>query len=189
VVKSFTRTKQRRANKEFDPDLVLLFSGKLMKHIVILFLVGIMFEKILIATDGSKHSERAAKIGVDLAKLSGGKVTALYVGQRHVAPIGGLTQHEMDEVVSGAWKAVQDEGNKATKYVEDLAKRSGVPVERKFIEGHPAEEILKVAEDTPMDVIVMGSIGKTGMNKFLLGSVADKVVRHSRVPVLVIPGE
>jgi nucleotide-binding universal stress UspA family protein len=146
VVKSFTRTKQRRANKEFDPDLALLFSGKLMKHIVILFLVGIMFEKILIATDGSKHSERAAKIGVDLAKLSGGKVTA-------------------------------------------LAKKSGVPVERKFIEGHPAEEILKVAEDTPMDVIVIGSIGKTGMSKFLLGSVADKVVRHSRVPVLVIPGE
>jgi nucleotide-binding universal stress UspA family protein len=148
-----------------------------------------MFEKILVATDGSKHSERAARFGVDLAKLSGGKVTALYVGQRHVAPIGGLPPREMDEVVSGMWKAVKDEGDKSTQYVEDLAKKSGVPVERKFIEGHPAEEILKIAENTPMDVIVMGSIGKTGMSKFLLGSIADKVVRHTKVPVLVIPEE
>lgn len=79
----------------------------------------------------------------------------------------------MDEVVSSMWKAAQDEGNKATQYVEDLAKKSGVPVERKFVEGHPAEEILKIAEKS----------------KFLLGSIADKVVRHTKVPVLVIPEE
>ena len=145
-----------------------------------------MLEKILIATDGSKHSEKAAKFGVDLAKLSGGKVTALYVGQRHVAPIGGLTGKEMDEVVNGMWKAVQDEGNKAMQYVEDLAKKSSVQVEKKFIEGHPATEILKIAEGTPMDIIVMGSIGKTGLTKFLLGSVAEKVVRNSKVPVTIV---
>ncbi|MGA9100173.1 MAG: universal stress protein [Methanotrichaceae archaeon] len=146
-----------------------------------------MLKNILMATDGSKQSEKAAKFGVDLAKLSGGKVTALYVGARHVAPIGGLPPKEMDAVANGMWKAVQDEGNNAMQYVEDLGKKSGVQVEKKFIEGHPANEIMKLAEETSMDIIVMGSIGKTGLSKFLLGSVADKVVRNSKVPVTVVP--
>jgi nucleotide-binding universal stress UspA family protein len=145
--------------------------------------------KILIATDGSKHSEQAAKFGIDLAKQSGAKVTALYVGQQPAAMIGGLTGKEVDEVINGMWKAVQDEGNKATQYVEDLGKKSNVPVDKKFIEGHAANEILKIAEETPMDVIVIGNIGKTGLSKFLLGSVADKVVRHSKVPVITVPAK
>lgn len=122
-----------------------------------------------------------------LAKLSGGKVTALYVAQRTSAPIGGLTGDKLDEVVSGMWRAVREEGDMATKHVEEIARKSGVSVERRIVEGHPASEILKLAEETPMDVIVIGAIGKTGLTKFLLGSVAEKVVRNSKIPVIVVP--
>jgi nucleotide-binding universal stress UspA family protein len=146
-----------------------------------------MFEKILVATDGSECSNRAAEVGVGLAKLSSGKVTALYVAQRKSAPIGGLTGDKLDEVVSGMWRAVREEGDMATKHVEEMAMKSGVSVERRVIEGHPASEILRLAEETPMDVIVIGAIGKTGLTKFLLGSIAEKVVRNSKVPVLVVP--
>jgi nucleotide-binding universal stress UspA family protein len=148
-----------------------------------------MFENVLIATDGSKHSERAARVGVDLAKTYGGKVIAVYVGQRTIAPVGGLSPQDIDQITSGMWNAIKDEGNTAIQYVSDLAQKSNVQVEKKFIEGHPASEILKIAEQIPVSVIVMGSIGKTGLSKFLLGSVAEKVVRNSKVPVLIVPSE
>ncbi len=146
-----------------------------------------MFEKILVATDGSECSNRAAEMGISLAKLSGSKVTALYVAQRKSAAIGGLTGDRIDEVVTGMWRAVKEEGERATRQVEEMAGKSGVAVERLIVEGHPASEILRIAEEIPMDVIVMGAIGKTGLTKFLLGSVAEKVVRNSKVPVLIVP--
>jgi len=141
----------------------------------------------LVATDGSECSNRAAQVGIDLAKLSGGMVTVLYVIERTVAPIGGLTPDKIDEVVSGMRRADREEGDKATRHVGEMARKSGVPIEMKVLDGHPASEILRVAEETPMNVVVMGSIGKTGLAKFLLGSVAEKVVRNSKVPVLVVP--
>ena len=148
-----------------------------------------MFKNIIIATDGSKHSERASQVGVDLAKTQGAQAIAVFVGVRHVAPIGGLTSKEIDNIESGMWKAVQNEGDKAINYVSDLAQNANVQVEKKFIEGHPASEIIKVADQMPMSIIVMGSIGKSGLSKYLLGSVAEKVVRNSKVPVLIVPGE
>ena len=73
----------------------------------------------------------------------------------------------------------------ATRQVEEVAKDSGVLSERLIVEGNPASEILRIAEEAKMNVIVMGGIGKTGLEKFLLGSVAERVVRNSKVPVLI----
>lgn len=61
---------------------------------------------------------------------------------------------------------------------------ANVAAEKKIVEGNPAEEILKMAGG--VDVVVMGSIGRTGLGKYLLGSVTDKVVRNSKVPVMVV---
>lgn len=55
------------------------------------------------------------------------------------------------------------------------------------MKGNPAEELLKYSKEVCFDVIVMGSIGRTGISKFLLGSVAEKVVTHLKIPVLVVP--
>ena len=149
-----------------------------------------MFEKILIATDGSKHSERAAKFGIDLAALTGGKVTAIYVIDqgKMIAPVGEISFNIADEVIEGIRAALQSESKAAIKHVEDLAKQANVPFEGRVAEGNPTDEILKVAAEAPMDVIVIGSIGKTGLEKFLMGSVAEKVVRNSSVPVIVVRG-
>ena len=144
-----------------------------------------MFEEILIATDGSEHSVQAAKKGIDLAKLSGGRVTALYVVDPGV--LSDVSHNIVDEVVEGMRRSMMKEAEKATTFVEELAKAAGVPAEKKIVEGNPAPEILKMSKG--MDVVVVGSIGSTGLSKYLLGSVAEKVVRNSRVPVLTVPGE
>jgi nucleotide-binding universal stress UspA family protein len=54
------------------------------------------------------------------------------------------------------------------------------------MQGHPAEQIMKLAEEQSVDLIVMGTLGRSGIEKFLLGSVADKVIRNSRIPVLTV---
>lgn len=148
-----------------------------------------MFENILIATDGSKHSEKAAEKGLEMARLSKGKVTALYVADtgRYAAP-GDLSYNIADEVIRGMKSSVLTEGESAIKRIEGMAKDAGVPFEGKVIEGHPADDILKFAKKAKIDLIVMGGIGKTGLEKFLLGSVAEKTVRNSRIPVMIVRG-
>jgi nucleotide-binding universal stress UspA family protein len=150
-----------------------------------------MLKNILIATDGSTHSEEAAKVGIELAKLSDGRVTVLYVVETSSyipMPFEGLTPRPYAKEEAAALRNILlENGEEATKHVEELARDSGVPYERMVVEGHPASEILKIAEESKKDIIVMGSIGKTGLEKFLLGSIAEKVVRNSKVPVLIIP--
>ncbi|OPY55082.1 MAG: Universal stress protein [Methanosaeta sp. PtaU1.Bin060] len=149
-----------------------------------------MFERILLATDGSKNSEKAGKYGIELAKLSGGKVTILYIVDVGkfvspvglISPFGGVSADAIDGVLAG----IREIGEKATLHMDELAKASGVASERLMVEGNPPTEILRVAEDKKIDVIVMGSIGKTGLERFLLGSVAEKVVRTSKLPVLIV---
>ena len=149
-----------------------------------------MFKRILIATDGSKNGEKAAKAGIELAKLSGGKVIIVYVADIGkympsagiISPFGGVSPDAIDNVVA----SIREAGEKATLQVDELARASGVTSERLIVEGNPASEILRIAEDDRIDMIVMGSIGKTGLEKFLMGSVAEKVVHNSKLPVLVV---
>jgi nucleotide-binding universal stress UspA family protein len=143
-----------------------------------------MFEKILVATDGSEHGEKAAKIAIELAKLSGGTITAIYVADT------SRTSHLPDDMLLFSIRELLlKEGNEALDFVENQAKEAGVNFERALVEGNPGEEIINYAKKNEKDIIIMGSVGRTGMDKFLLGSVAEKVVRNSRVPVLTIPGE
>jgi nucleotide-binding universal stress UspA family protein len=149
-----------------------------------------MFERILIATDGSKFGEKAAKVGIELAKLSGGKVIIVYVADINkytssaglISPFGGPSPEAIDNVVAN----IREAGEKATLHVKELARASGVTSDRLIVEGNPPSEILRIAEDDKIDVIVMGSIGKTGLEKFLMGSVAEKVVHDSKLPVLIV---
>lgn len=143
-----------------------------------------MFEKILVATDGSEHGEKAAKIAIELAKLSGGTITAIYVADT------SRTSHLPDDMLLFSIRELLlKEGNEALDFVENQAKEAGVNFERALVEGNPGEEIINYAKKNEDDIIIMGSVGRTGMDKFLLGSVAEKVVRNSRIPVLTIPGE
>jgi nucleotide-binding universal stress UspA family protein len=147
-----------------------------------------MMKNVLVATDGSTHAQHASELGVELAKNCGGKVFALFVADvgRYFEPMGGVSWNIADEVVQGIKSEVQAEGENATKQIEEIAKKAGVPVEKKIIEGHPADDILKFADEIKASVIVVGSIGLRGLRKFQLGSVTDKIVHNSKVPVLIV---
>lgn len=145
-----------------------------------------MFEKIIIATDGSDPSYKAAEQGVEIARLSGGKVVAVYVVDVHrlaqmpgYAAIAGMKDRLLELMLQ--------QGQEATENVENIARNAGVPCSKVILKGHPSDELLRYSRQSPADLLVMGSIGRSGLNRFLLGSVAEKVVQHTKVPVMIIP--
>lgn len=138
-------------------------------------------QNIIIATDGSKNSQKAISHGIEIAKLSGAIVHALYVVNT-------------SSTISENWTAgketiyniMKDDGQKAVSKVKKIGIDSGVEVREVILEGYPSSEIIYFAENNNIDLIVMGTLGATGLERFLMGSVAEKVVRSSRVPVLVV---
>ncbi|AMK13595.1 universal stress protein [methanogenic archaeon mixed culture ISO4-G1] len=137
------------------------------------------FKKILVPTDGSEYTKPAIKQAVELAKLTGAEITALYVLDQTV-----LTNMPMDTAVMNVYKTLEKEGQDAVDYVTDLCKEAGVKVEVAVKEGTPVKVILD--ESNNYDVIVMGTLGRTGMSKLLMGSVAERVVRAASCPVMVV---
>jgi nucleotide-binding universal stress UspA family protein len=143
---------------------------------------GNFFKKILVATDGSENARRAASYGVNIAKATGAEVHALYIIS---------TQHAVTTRTVMGWSEAFEEylankGGVAIADVEKLGKEAGVKVEPVFLKGIPADKILEYAEENNIDLIVMGTHGLTGIKRFLIGSVAESVVRHSKAPVMVI---
>lgn len=123
---------------------------------------------ILLATDGSSHSEAAADAAGGLAKRSGLPVTVVSV------------------VTSSHSDARRREAEQAVSAKVDHLKAMGVVASGKVVEGRPDEAIVKAAEDVDADLIVMGSHGRTGLAKVLLGSVAERVIGQAGCPVLVV---
>jgi nucleotide-binding universal stress UspA family protein len=146
-----------------------------------------MLERIMIATDGSEISMLAAEMAIDLAKISGAKVIAIYVVDvprlAHLpgyAAIPGLKDNLMELML--------EEGNEAISEIEAMAQDATVACKKVITEGNPSDQLLRRSKEMGVDLIVMGSTGRSGWNKFMIGSVAEKVVRHSQVPVLIVPG-
>ncbi|PWB51340.1 MAG: universal stress protein [Candidatus Methanoperedenaceae archaeon] len=151
-----------------------------------------LYKKILIATDGSEHTEKAITHAIELAKLTGAQLHAIYVISV-VSPPDTIdikldndpeSYRTLDASMEGLKKILRHEGDVAIRYIEEQA--NGMDVRKWIIEGQPAKEILKLAEEESVDLIVMGTLGRSGIEKFLLGSVADKVIRGSKIPVLVV---
>lgn len=143
-----------------------------------------LFQKIVLATDGSEYSANVVKYAIELAKISEAKIYAIYV-----VDTGVFTSIPMDVAWTNMYELLKQEGNVATNQVESEAMAANIEVESITVEGHPAEEIIKLAEDKSADIIVMGTLGKSGLDRFLLGSVAEKVSRTSRIPVMIVRGE
>jgi nucleotide-binding universal stress UspA family protein len=144
----------------------------------------VSFKKIMVATDGSICSRLAANNGIELARLSAGTVYAVYVVS---------TDYFSSMAVDLDWErmreALKKEGNQAVNYIKGVGEMEGVRVEPVLLEGHPADELIRYAEEEGMDIVVMGTLGKTGLDRLLLGSVAENIVRNSKVPVMVIKGK
>jgi nucleotide-binding universal stress UspA family protein len=146
------------------------------------------FKKIMIATDGSACSKLAADKGIEFARLTRGTVYAVHVLSK--AYLSAMDGESYSSMGMNPWESIKEEfqkqGQQAVNYVKDRGKMKGVNVESVLLEGNPSEELIRYAEEEKMDIIIVGTIGKTALDRFLLGSVTGNVVRHSKIPVMVI---
>jgi nucleotide-binding universal stress UspA family protein len=145
-----------------------------------------MYKHILLPTDGSKLSARAVAQGIALARLTGARVTGLFVAPaptplvfEGLRPVAYVQPEEHAAMTRRA----------AAKYlgaIEKAAAEAGVPCETVTIEGeYPAETIIDLATRRKCDLIVMASHGRRGLAGVLLGSETQKVLTHAKAPVLV----
>lgn len=141
-----------------------------------------MYAKILLPTDGSEASLAALREGLELAKTLGAQVTFLYALEDPSPALWAAP-----ETVS-SYQALMDElrksGQEALDRAAQLAQQAGVPAQIKLVEAHPASAILEEAQHH--DLIVMGTHGRRGLDRVLLGSVTEEVLHKSNKPVLVI---
>ncbi|WP_147819826.1 universal stress protein [Salidesulfovibrio onnuriiensis] len=139
-------------------------------------------KKILCAIDFSDYSAHVADYAKTLAQCSGGSVMCVYVAPSlsqyvgfHVPP--SSIENFVGEIVSGADTTM-------SAFVAENFK--GLSATGKVVTGYPAEEILDMAEEEKVDMIVMGTHGRKGIDRILFGSVAEKVVKAAKCPVLTI---
>jgi nucleotide-binding universal stress UspA family protein len=147
-----------------------------------------MYKCILIATDGSEMASKAVTHGIALAKTHNAKAAVVTVTDiwSSFAMAHDYDQGKKDPI--GRYEALAAE---SAKRVLDkagaVAKEQGVDCLLIHVaDKHPAEGILQAAKDTGADLIVMASHGYRGVNRLLLGSQANEVVTHSKVPVLIL---
>lgn len=132
-----------------------------------------MYQDVLIPTDGSDGTRRSISHGLTIAGRFDATIHAL-----SVVPEGPLGTLQTDEAIPAAERAVER--------VETEATREGVDVVTAVEQGVPHEEILAYADEHGMDMIVMGTQGRTGLDRVLVGSVTERIVRMADVPVVTV---
>jgi len=138
-----------------------------------------MYQKILLAVDGSDHSERAAAEAAKVAKISQNTVlTLLYVIDYSKSRSDVMHVHSNEEVHLERRKLLVD--------VENLLKREGIQYEVKFLHGEPGPTIVEHANREKYDMVVIGSRGLNTLQEMVLGSVSHKVAKRVQVPVLIV---
>jgi nucleotide-binding universal stress UspA family protein len=146
----------------------------------------IMFKHILIPTDGTDLSKTAIKAGIQFAKEIGAKVTGFYAAEEYpVPPFGEYVPPELQ--APEEFRANEEmRAKKILAVVEDLAKAAGVLCDTTFeVDFSPWAAIVKVAEVKGCDLIFMASHGRRGLASILLGSETNRVLSHTKIPVLV----
>jgi nucleotide-binding universal stress UspA family protein len=142
-----------------------------------------MYEKILVPTDGSDPAEAAVEHAIDVAKTYGATLHALYVGRVGDAP-PGLIDEEVAQDAGGQL------GSAALDLVSEPAEAAGVDYVEQYVpEGPVANAILASIEDHDIDLVVIGTHGRSGIDRFIVGSVAEQIVRESPVPVMTVRPE
>lgn len=130
-----------------------------------------MFETIMVPTDGSKCSLKAEDIAISIAKNFKAKLVVVHV---------------IDEKLIYPFEVLEEEGNTILDEAARKGKDEGVDVEQVLIVGSPAHDMEKIVEKTGADLVVIGTHGKTGIRKILMGSVAESSIKTVKVPVLLV---
>ena len=138
-----------------------------------------MYKKILVPTDGSEFAQKAEKHALFLAKTTGADIYALSENNF----VNGLP---LDDEVYQLNQLLKQRSEDNIKEFEEMDETSGIKFHGIIREGSPAKTILEVAKEEDIDLIVIGSSGKSGFDRFIMGSVAEKVVNAAKCAVLVI---
>ncbi len=138
-------------------------------------------KKILAPVDGSQNSFEALMSAKDMAEKFGGQIVILNVQKpASFETSEPVPDYEMDP------DALKRRGKEVLDKAEELVKGTSAEVKTLFTVGDPAEQILNLIDKEGADMVVMGSHGLSGVRRFLIGSVSNKVLQHSSKPVLVI---
>jgi len=138
-----------------------------------------IFEKVLIATDGSEKNRPAVQKALEIARQCGSTLLVVYVIDETA-----FTSGQPEVLPEDIYPRLQEEGEQAVLRVKQMA--GGIPVETRVLTGKPAHAITGLAARAGVDLIVVGSLGKTGLARLVLGSVAESVVRTAGCAVLVV---
>ncbi|GBC76051.1 TRAP-T-associated universal stress protein TeaD [bacterium HR07] len=139
-----------------------------------------MFQKILVANDGSENALRALEIAVDLARRYGAELHQLSVEEHlphYAASLGEVLEAEREEL---------DYFDAVAERAREIASRAGVQLECHIIAGHEVETIVRFAAENQFDLLVIGHKGHSKIWPFHMGSTAARIAEHSRTNVLIV---
>ena len=139
-----------------------------------------MYKKILVPTDGSEFAKKAQRHALFLASVTGAEIVAVSVTENNF--VNGLP---LDDEVYQLNQLLKERSEENLEEFDKL-NEDDLKITHVIKEGSPARCILEVASEEDVDLIVMGSSGKSGFDRFIMGSVADKVVNSAKCAVLVI---
>lgn len=146
-----------------------------------------MYQKILVATDGSELSKKAASTAIDLAALAGSELVALKVIPRYPQSYFEGSLALQAEEISRVEKQWADDGQAVVNAVQKAAQARGVKTQAIIVKSDlVSDAIITAASQHKCDLIVMASHGRKGMKRLLLGSETQHVLTHAAIPVLVL---
>lgn len=130
-----------------------------------------MFENIMVPSDGSKHSDKAVDVAIEIAKKFDSKVSAVYV---------------LDENSSFSYDTLEDEGNKILREISEKGKKEGVMIIEHLITADPLRDMKIIAERTQVDSIVINPLGKDNSKELMIGSIADRIIKIFEIPIVLV---
>lgn len=139
------------------------------------------YEEVLVPTDGSKYAGVAFDHGIAVAQAFGARVHAV-----NVVNVSDLAADPGAAPTDGVIEAFEQAGERATEGVASAASDAGLEAVTAVRRGTPARALLDYAEEQDIDLLAMGTAGRTGPSRYLLGSTSERVIRHSDVPVLAV---
>lgn len=147
-----------------------------------------MYKKILLPTDGSDYANKAAEHAIWIASLNGAELVVL-----NVIETSSLVGLPAEDLIVRIKEMLKEEGRKSLEKISQIYTETKIGECQKDVkltamteEGSPADLILKKIKEENIELVVMGTSGKHGLDRFLLGSVTENVVRSAPCPVLVV---
>jgi nucleotide-binding universal stress UspA family protein len=130
-----------------------------------------MFKTIMVPTDGSEFAQKAEDIAISIAAKYDAKIIGVYV---------------IDDKLIYPYEVLEDEGKDVLKNLSSKAKKEGIVVDEILVVGNPAKDLIIITGRMKPDLVVIGTHSKKGLEKLLLGSVAENVLKKVETPVLLV---